>query len=267
MPPRVSIVMPCLDQARYLPRALYSVLNQEGTFDLECIVVDGGSTDGTQDILAAHGDRIRWTSGPDRGQSDALNKGFSTATGAVRGWLNSDDLLAPGAIQRVIDVFEHERDVQWLYGKVVIIDEEDRVIRRPITAYKNWRMREFSYGRLLTENWISQMGVFWRREAQEHAGPFRLDRHLTMDYDYWLRLGARWPGRFVDDYLAAFRWYPTTKTGGQSARMLREELAVAEEHAGGRYPWEIRIHRLNAVRTRAAYALLKAASGRGRRRP
>ncbi len=102
------------------------------------------------------------------------------------------------------------------------------------------------------------MGVFWRREAQEAVGEFRLDRHLSMDYDYWLRLGARWPGRFVDQYLAAFRWYPTTKTGGRSAGMLREQAAVAREHAGESYRREILLHRAYIVaRTRAAYTVLR----------
>ena len=254
--------MPCLNQARFLQRAVDSVLSQRGGFDLECIVMDGGSTDGTLEILTGYGDRIRWTSGPDDGQSDALNKGFAGATGTIRGWLNSDDLLAPGAIARVVDIFAREPQTQWLYGKVVIVDQNDLVIRRVVTFYKNRRMRRFSYRRLLTENWISQMGVFWRAEAQEVVGGFRVDRQLTMDYDYWLRLAARWPGRYVDGYLAAFRWYPTTKTGGQSAQMLREELAVAREHAGDDYRREILLHRINVVRTRAAYALLRLTPSR-----
>jgi len=258
--PTVSLVMPCLDQARFLPRALHSVLTQERDFELECIVMDGGSTDGTLAILEGFGDAIRWVSGPDNGQSDALNKGFAMAGGSIFGWLNSDDLLAPGALRRAVDVFTSEPEVQWLYGKVKIVDEHDKVVRRPITAYKNLRMRRFSYSSLLTENWISQMGVFWRRSAYDQVGPFRDDLQLTMDYEFWLCLAEHWPGRFVDDYLAAFRWYPTTKSGSGFEEQLREELRVAEEHAGGEYPREILLHRLNSARTILVYKAMRAAA-------
>ena len=249
--------MPSLDQARFLDSALRSVLDQQGPFELECIVVDGGSTDGSLAVLRSYGDRIRWMSGADTGQSDALNKGFALATGELRGWLNSDDLLAPGALARVAEVFAAEPETLWLYGKVAIVDEDDRSIRRFVTAYKNRRMRRYSFARLLTENWISQMGVFWRAEAQEQVGLFREDLHLAMDYDYWLRLARQSPGRFVDAYLAAFRWYPTTKTGSRSAEMLREELQVAREHACGAYRRELLLHSAYGARTRAVYAVLR----------
>ena len=256
------MVIPCLNQARFLPRALHSVLSQDRDFRLECVVVDGGSTDGTLAILEGFGDAIRWISGPDSGQSDALNKGFAMAHGSVCGWLNSDDLLAPGALRRAVDVFTREPEVQWLYGKVLIVDEHDKVIRRPITAYKNLRMRRFSYRSLLTENWISQMGVFWRRSAHDRVGPFRDDLHLTMDYEFWLRLAGHWPGRFVDDYLAAFRWHPGTKSGSGFEEQLREELRVAEEHAGGAHPREILLHRLNSARTILAYRVMRGLTSR-----
>jgi len=95
----MSIVMPTLNQAAYIDRALDSILSQTRDFPLECVVVDGGSSDRTLDILAGYGDSIRWTSKPDMGQSDALNRGLALARGAVMGWLNSDDAYEPGALQ------------------------------------------------------------------------------------------------------------------------------------------------------------------------
>jgi len=252
--------MPCIDQARYMRAAIRSVLTQQGDFTVECIVVDGGSTDGTLDILESFGDRIRWISERDEGQSDAINKGFRMASGKVFGWLNGDDLLAPGAIQGVVDEFRQFPEVRWLYGKVMIIGGHGREIRRPITAYKNLRMRTFSYRRLLVENWISQMGVFWRRSAYEEVGALRTDLHLAMDYDLWLRLGERWPGHFVDACLAAFRWLPSSKSGRQFEREFAEALSVARRHAAGRYRREIALHRLCAARIVLAYRLLRLIS-------
>jgi glycosyltransferase involved in cell wall biosynthesis len=260
--PTVSMIMPCLNQARFVASALHSVLAQERAFELECIVIDGGSTDGTLEILEGFGDAIRWVSEPDGGTSDALNKGFALARGGIFGWLCSDDLLAPGALNRAVDVFAHEPQVQWLYGKVKIIDEHDRVIRRPITAYKNLRMSRFSYRSLLTENWISAMGVFWRRSAHELVGPFRNDLHYANDYELWLRLAEHWPARFVNEYLAAFRWHLTSVSGSQFEAQLREALRVAQEHAGGAYPREILLHRLAAARTILAYKAMRAVARR-----
>jgi glycosyltransferase involved in cell wall biosynthesis len=257
-PDSVSIVMPTLNQAAFIERALESILSQRRDFPLECIVADGGSVDRTLEVLANYGDSIRWVSQPDRGQSEALNRGIVMATGAVMGWLNSDDMFEPGALQSVIDVFRAEKTVQWVYGKVRIIDEHDHEIRRWVTAYKNRRMRNFSYTRLLKENWISQMGVFWRRSALDATGPFSEELHLAMDYDYWLRLARQWPGRFINEDLADFRWYASSKSGSRFRDQFAEELQVASRHAGGEYRWSLIMHRLYVARTIGAYSLLRS---------
>jgi glycosyltransferase involved in cell wall biosynthesis len=253
---KISVVTPSFNQARYLGRTLDSVLGQEGDFELEPLVIDGGSTDGSLEIIRSYGGRIRWVSESDQGQADAINKGLALATGEVVCWLNSDDVFLPVSLAAVAKVFAAEPETQWLYGRVVIIDEADREIRRWITAYKNRRMRPWSYRRLLAENWISQMGVFWRRSAGEQIGPLRKDLHWCMDYDYWLRLGARWPGRFVDRDLAAFRWYPTTKSGAGFAGQFWEEYRVARSHAGGRR-LPVAMHYLYTLRTIAMYRAMQ----------
>jgi len=256
---KISVITPSFNQAGFLSRTIDSVLAQTGPFELEQIVIDGGSTDGTVELLqrrAAEDARMRWVSEPDEGQADALNKGVAMAGGEVIGWLNSDDLYLPGALARVAETFAAAAGCQWLYGKVNIIDADDREIRRWITWYKNWRMRRFSYAKLLTENWISQMGVFWRADAGREAGPFGKDLHWCMDYDFWLRLGARWPGRFVDRELASFRWYPTSKSGGGFSQQFREGLNVARRSAAGRYPLALLAHRLHVVKIIALYSLM-----------
>lgn len=218
--------------------------------------MDGGSTDGTLEILSSY-PALQLSSEPDEGQSDALNKGLGSAGGDVIGWLNSDDLYEHGALDAVAKIFADEADTQWLYGKVRIIDAYDGEIRRFITAYKNRQMRSFRYDRLLAENWISQMGVFWRREAGQSVGMFRTDLNWAMDYDYWLRLAGFSPGRFLDRYLACYRWYPQSKCGSDFRGQLREEFQVARSHSKQQH-LPLLLHRFNHVKTLAAYTLLAA---------
>jgi len=254
--PRISIVTPSFNQGRYLRRAIASIHEQKGDFEIEHIVIDGGSNDETLDILTQAGDSIQWVSEPDDGQTDAINKGLSRATGDYVGWLNSDDMYLPGAFEAVCDIFATEPKTQWVYGKVRIVDPEDREIRKWITAYKNRKMRRFDRNRLLVENWISQMGVFWRRPFGERVGPLRTDLHYCMDYDFWLRMAALAPGRFIDRYVAAFRWYPQSKSGAGFGRQFREELDVARRH-GGEQRWAMLRHRAHYYKIVCAYSLLR----------
>lgn len=279
---KISIITPSFNQAGFIRRTIESVESQAGRavspkrergstrdtttsgntsaralFELEHIIVDGGSTDGTVDILKSYGQAIRWISEKDEGQADALNKGLAMATGDVIGWVNSDDLYEPGCLATVARVFESEPQTQWVYGKVRIVDAQDREIRRWITRYKNLRMRRYSFPKLLAENWISQMGVFWRASAGREVGAFRKDLHYCMDYNFWLRLGQRWPGRFIDQYLAAFRWYPSSKSGAGFRKQFAEEYAVAQEIAAGKYPFAMFRHRMNFARIVAAYTMMK----------
>ena len=254
---RFSIIMPSYNQAQFVRQAIDSIISQRDECHIEPIVIDGDSRDGTVSILDEYGASIRYVSEPDRGQADALNKGLAMATGDVIGWLNSDDLYEPGCLARVAHVFENEPQTHWVYGKVRIVNENGREIRHWITRYKNARMRRFGYRKLLAENWISQMGVFWRREAGEQVGPFRSDLRHAMDYDYWLRLAQRWPGRFIDDYLAAFRWYATSKSGAEFFEQTGEAFEVAAEAAKGQYKWPIVMHRLLRLRVLGVYSIMR----------
>lgn len=254
---KISVITPSYNQAKFIGTTIDTVHSQQGQFELEHIVVDGGSTDGTQDILRRYGSSIRWISEKDEGQADALNKGLAMASGDVIGWVNSDDLYEPGALAAVAKVFADRPDVQWVYGKVKIVDDAGAEIRRWITRYKNLRMRRYSYPKLLAENWISQMGVFWRASAGQQVGEFRKDLHYCMDYNFWLRLGANWPGHFIDQYLAAFRWYPSSKSGAGFGRQFREEFEVARQIASGRYRWSMFKHRLNVMKIVAAYNVMR----------
>jgi glycosyltransferase involved in cell wall biosynthesis len=234
MPLRISLVTPSFNQARFIGRTVDSVLGQAGDFELEYLVVDGGSTDGTLDLLRDYGGRLGWVSEPDRGQSDAINKGLRRTTGDVVGWLNSDDVLRPGALARVAAAFRDHPEAGWVHGRCDVIDAEDRVIRRWVAAYKDWCSRRYSYARLVTENFISQMTVFWRRSLLDRVGYLDPELHLAMDYDLWLRFAQHGPPVYIPERLAAFRWYAASKSGSGYREQFRVECQLARRHAPGR---------------------------------
>src|SRR6476660_9299939 len=125
---RISIVTPSYNQGAYIGRTIDSILSQEGDFELDYRVIDGGSTDDTVAVLKSYGDRVAWTSEKDKGQVDAINKGLAKATGDIVGWINSDDLLLPGALAKVADAFRARPSVEWVHGRCVIIDEHDQEV-------------------------------------------------------------------------------------------------------------------------------------------
>jgi glycosyltransferase involved in cell wall biosynthesis len=209
--PLISIVTPSLNQASYIEQTILSVLEQ-GYPNLEYIVVDGGSTDGTQDILRRYEKYLHWTSGRDSGQSNAINKGFQKAKGEVLAFLNSDDCYAPGALQKVGEFFSGHPQAHWLSGRCRIIDELGKETRKPITIYKNFWLLSRSYPILQILNYISQPATFWRRTVFEQIGLLDETEHFCMDYDYSLRIGKKFPLWTTDHYLANFRVHTNAKS-------------------------------------------------------
>jgi glycosyltransferase involved in cell wall biosynthesis len=134
---KISIVTPSYNHAEFLPKAIESVLGQTGSFELDYVVLDGGSNDTTIDVLKSFGSRLCWHSQEDNGQIDAINKGLLSASGDLVGWLNSDDLLLPGALQRVADAFLREPSAQWVFGDCIVVDRNGQEIRKWVSAY-NW---------------------------------------------------------------------------------------------------------------------------------
>lgn len=200
-----------------LPRCLASV--QAQTYSaIEHIVIDAGSTDETLDVL--HGSDVRWISEPDRGQSDAINKGLRMATGDVLGWLNADDELLPGSIELVVDAIRKAPAAGLVYGDI------DQVVDG--VSHRVAPCADFSVDRLWQGNLISQPGTFWTRWAQEIVGDIDEDFHLTMDYELWLRFAkAGVPAVYVPEVLARFEIHGESKTGSQTALAFAEEEARA----------------------------------------
>lgn len=221
----VSLVTPSFNQARYLQRTIESVLHQSYPH-LQYIVMDGGSTDGSREILESYQDQIDWFSEPDRGQAHAINKGLHRARGQILGYLNSDDVLAPGAIDKVVAHFQAHPDWDLVYGRALLIDDQDRVLGQ-------YRTQPFTLERLATEACICQPAAFWRADLTRRIGLFDEQLHYCLDYDYWLRAagaGARLV--HVEDLLAAARRHDSAKSTTSKLAMYRESIRVCRRHRG-----------------------------------
>jgi len=255
--PDISIVIPSFNQAAFLPETLDSILSQADAPTMQVVVVDGGSTDGTLEILESLDDpRVEWISEPDRGQAHAINKGMALAGGVVVGWLNSDDTYAPGALRAVVDAFEENPGANWLAGRVTIVDGSGSETRRAITRYKDRRLRRYTFRGLLRENFISQMGVFWRCSFARELGPLDESLVYTMDYDYWLRMGARCDPLVLDKVLARFRWHAGSKSGAVDRSQFDEQYRVACKHPQADRAGRL-AHRFNVEKIVWSYRLLK----------
>ena len=225
--PLVSVVTPTLNQAQFLERTLASVRRQTYP-NLEHIVIDGGSTDGTLDILRREGEAgsLRWTSEPDGGMYDALNKGIDTASGEVLAYLNSDDAWLPWAVERVMRVFGSKHDVDIVFGDGIKVDED----------IGKQRLRLFPpFDRISLANYESLMqpAVFWRRRLIERIGGFDTGMRYVADLDYWLRAaeaGARIV--HVREVLAVERIHAARLSSAQREAMAAEDGAMRARHAG-----------------------------------
>lgn len=254
---RVSIITPSLNQREFLVRTSQSILAQQAETDLEWLILDGGSTDGTLEFLGSLSDpRVRWRSEPDRGQADAINKGLAVATGEIVAWLNSDDLYLPGALPRIVAAFAENPRAQWLIGRCQIIDRDDRVIRPAIARYKDRSLRRYTYRALLRENFISQPAVFWRRQFGAQFGLLDESLHWTMDYDLWLRMGARSDPLVLDEVLAQFRLHERSKSGRVDRRQFDEGHRVALRYLGNDRLSRL-VHRINIEKIMLAYRVLR----------
>lgn len=258
---QISIIMPSFQQAPFLEEAVRSVLDQEQV-DVELIVMDPGSTDGSRELLQQlkieYGERLILHFEADQGQSDAINRGMAMARGNVLGWLNSDDRLRPEALKIALRLDRTEPC--WLYGRGGIIDEEGRSISQPIVWYKNWRGRRFSLFKLITEDFIPQMSTFWNRALWDRAGGLDINRHLDMDYDLFLRFAQISEPEVVIKYLADFRVHGESKGSCQTADHLNAAIETARKHSkilGIRGRIAFLLHRIFSLRTRLIYALIK----------
>ena len=225
---KMSIVTPCFNSERYMKETIESVVCQKGNFELEYIIVDGGSTDGTVDILREYAQKynITWISEPDKGMYDAVNKGFSMATGDILAWINSDDIYYEGAFKRALEAFQKNKEVDWIVGISNTIDENSEIIIDGCLRFYNteW-IRKGYYGAITA--FISQESVFFRKCLWDKVG--RIDIQLKLAGDYWLwREFAQFSELYSLDYLtSAFR-----KRNGQLSSEFDEYLKEAKSISG-----------------------------------
>jgi glycosyltransferase involved in cell wall biosynthesis len=260
--PRISIVMPCFQQAAFLEEAVRSVLDQQGV-DVELLVMDPGSTDGSRELLLAlketYGERLVLNFGPDQGQADAVNRGMQMARGRILGWLNSDDRLHPDALRRIVPYLESD-EPRWVYGYCGIIDDLGKSIFRGIVWYKNMRGRRFSIYKLLTEDFIPQPAAFWNLPMWKMVGGVDKDRHLDPDYDLFLSFARVAPPEVLPFYLADFRVHRDAKSSLRTFEAIDHTTRTARQHAAGlgfRGRLALLLHRIYKVRTKMIYRLIK----------
>ncbi|HLO13267.1 MAG TPA: glycosyltransferase family 2 protein [Anaerolineales bacterium] len=227
--PRITVITPSFNQGDFIEQTINSVLSQKYP-DLEYIVMDGGSTDNTLEILKKYDGRLLWISEKDRGQSHAINKGLRIATGEIIAFLNSDDLYEPDSLWKVGTFFTTYPDTNWLSGKCRTIDSRGKEIRKGITLYKNAWLRLRSYGVLAVLNYISQPATFWSRKVIGTIGDFDESLRYAMDYDYWLRIGGKFKLWVLDDYLACFRIHASSKAGSSANAQFEAEFQIAKRY-------------------------------------
>ena len=227
MPPLVSIITPSFNQASFIEETIRSVLDQEYS-DLEYIIVDGGSTDGSVEIIQRYADRLSWwVSEPDQGQTDALNKGFAHARGEILAWLNSDDTYLPGAIQGAVDFLQDHPDVGMVYGDANLIDEQSNVIGK-------FPARQTDYNKLRRGFvHIPQQAAFFRASLWQKVGPLDPSFYFAMDYDLWVRLARLAQLVHHPSLWASFSLHGSGKSVIADNRCWPEMLRVHYREGGG----------------------------------
>ena len=224
--PLVSIVTPSFNQARYLEATIQSVLSQDYP-RLEYMIVDGGSTDGSVEIIKKYESKVAWwVSEKDQGQTDAINKGFAHAKGDFLAWLNSDDTYEPNALSSAVKFLQAHPEVGLVYGDANYINEDGRVIGRFPAAQTDLIRLRRGYVH------IPQQAAFFRADLWRAVGPLDPSFYFAMDYDLWVRLAARSQVKYVPQTWANFRLHASGKTINADDRCWPEMLRVHYRDGG-----------------------------------
>jgi glycosyltransferase involved in cell wall biosynthesis len=224
--PLVTIVTPSFNQAPYLEETIQSVFNQTYP-NIEYIIMDGGSTDGSAEIIKRHQKKLAyWVSGKDRGQTDAINKGFAKANGDILAWINSDDTLQPNAVEEAVQFLQDNLDTGLVYGDTNYIDEKGSVIGRFPAAQTDLERLRRGYVH------IPQQASFFRKSIWDQVGPLDPEFFFAMDYDLWVRIAQKAEIRYLPRLWANFRLHRGAKTIDADDRCWPEMLKVHYRDGG-----------------------------------
>ena len=218
----VSIVTPSYNKGSFIEETILSVKNQTYPH-IEHIVVDGGSTDETLDILRKCDDSLIWISEPDEGQSDAINKGWRRAKGEILAYLNADDIYMPWAIQTAVEYLVENPDVGMVYGGCNLINERGQVAGQYPT--KEFELRQILCGFCI----VPQPSVFLRRAVLDEVGYLDTNLHMAMDLDLWIRIGLKFKVQYIPQVLASFRCYPSTKSSSNTSGFWHDRFTILDK--------------------------------------
>jgi glycosyltransferase involved in cell wall biosynthesis len=228
--PLVTIVTPCYNSAQFIEDTIQSVLAQTYP-NIEYIVMDGGSTDGTQAIAERYAERLTLVSERDRGQTHAINKGWQRAKGDILAWLNADDLYYPETVEKAVTYLTTHPDVGWVYGygHSLDINGQPMPFRHPVYAW--------DYQKLLNLGcYIVQPTVFLRRDVFQQSGPLTEELHYCMDYEYWLRIGRQYPAALVPEIRAGVKIFRATKSRSGGYKRIVEIEAMLRSYGASDLP-------------------------------
>jgi glycosyltransferase involved in cell wall biosynthesis len=229
--PRISIVTPSYNQAQFLEETIQSVLDQEYP-NLQYIIIDGGSTDSSVDIIRQYEDRLAyWVSERDNGQVDAINRGFARATGDIVAWLNSDDTYEPGTFMAIKDVFHARPGPRLVYGEGWYIDECSTRLR-PCSFVRS----TFSPNYLYNRDPILQQATFWTRDLWEEVGPLNESLNWVFDWDWFIRAYKKTKFHYIPRFLANYRVHSQAKTRTSDINRRREHAWITKTYGGRWHP-------------------------------
>jgi glycosyltransferase involved in cell wall biosynthesis len=245
--PRISIVIPSYNKAKFIRDTLNSLIDQKYP-GIEVIIQDGGSSDGSLEIIKSFAKRypkiFKWESKKDKGQTEAINKGFKKATGEIFAYLNSDDIYKKGALRKVGAYFAKHPKTLWLAGKGETIDEQGRKISEAVSDYKNFLLKQNNYDILLMVNYLMQPSVFLSRKAYKKYGSF-IGKKSVMEYDLWLKLGKKEMPKVMDSYLSSFRLYKESISMTKFKPILLEDERIMRKYTDN--PVLIGLHWLHNI--------------------